>query len=151
RILHRWLRRRRDNSIPRRSRFCRTTRTCMSVSAARPLNRRNPQAKRPFVFLSVCFVGGGPSLNGNSARSGHSPQVQPGAAEPTGCKALHLDIHCDRSILVKESAWLDHDAFARAQRSLEDIAIAVQDKEAGLAAGDEAIHKHALTTEKNIP
>ena len=53
-------------------------------------------------------------------------------------------------VLVEKRAGLHHDAFAGLELALEDVAVAVQHKQARTAGGDEAVHEHALAAEQNV-
>ena len=82
--------------------------------------------------------------------TGNARQAHRGAAEESGAELLEFHVHGDGRVLIEKRAGLQHEALAGLERALEDVAIAVQDQQAGTAGGDEAIHVHALAAEKNV-
>src|SRR5208283_4600777 len=88
-------------------------------------------------------------LDAHAAGSGHARQAHGGSTEEAGAQFLKLDIHGDGGILIEERAGFQHDALAGFEDALEDVAIAVEDQQAGAAGGDEAVHIHALAAEKD--
>ena len=76
-----------------------------------------------------------------------SKKMQP-ASDRTGegcMKATRSHLH--RGVLIEERAGFHHDAFTGGQSAFENVAVAVENEEAGGAGGDEAVHIHALAAE----
>src|SRR5947209_4820274 len=99
---------------------------------------------------SVCVVVDVHGLDADSTGAGHAREVHARPAEEAGRQLLRLDVHRHGGVLVEERARLDHDALARLQDPLENVAVAVKQKESGLCARDEAIHEHALAAEEDV-
>src|SRR2546423_2807106 len=99
---------------------------------------------------SVCVVVHVHGLYADATGAGHAREVHARASEEACGQLLRLDVHRHRRVLVKKRARLDYDALARLKVSLEDVAVAVQQKKARLVARDEAIHEHALPAEQNV-
>src|SRR2546423_7354863 len=99
---------------------------------------------------SVCVVVHVHGLYADATGAGHAREVHARASEEACGQLLRLDVHRHRRVLVKKRARLDYDALARLQVSLEDVAVAVQQKKARLVARDEAIHEHALPTKEDV-
>ena len=69
--------------------------------------------------------------------------------EPGPQRQLHR-LHLHGGILVEEAARLHQDLLARAERALEDVAVAVQQQQARVLGRDEPVHEHAAAAVQHV-
>jgi hypothetical protein len=84
------------------------------------------------------------------AAARHLGQVHVVVAEHPGLQLDLLRLQGHRGVLVEEGARLDQDPLARAEGPLEDVAVAVQDQQPRLLAGDEPVHPHAVAAVQRV-
>src|SRR5580700_614344 len=82
-------------------------------------------------------------LNADAPRAGHLSEEHL-VGQKTGPDLLLGGLDVDRGVLVQERPWLDEHGLPVTERSLEDVAVAMQEQQTGVTSGHEPVHEHAV-------
>src|SRR5579884_1606006 len=90
-------------------------------------------------------------LKANSTGASESiPDHLAGAGKNAGREPLEHGLHPDAGILVNPASGLNINLFARSQRDLKNVAVAVQPQNALLLAAGETINKKSRAAKQDV-